>query len=278
MAVTAAALFLLVAPPALLLPDQVPEAVSRAESPEQRLARLHADLAAGRAVTLLGEGGPPAWSRWVLAEAAPTRQPLAGAALSVHSYRLSLLELMPAVPLDRYRFSVEILHESGAEGHIGLYLLHSDHDASGHHHWLCSLTFSDHSRNARALRAREKPPAVAWMRVHVVRSDPDAPNPGGAAELPVRHPFDPDCLHVGRRSWRRLAVEITPEGVAAFFGDEPIGAFDWEALHASAARACGADGREPVAFRGPRLGLGLYLLASSAGFRRATLAPLPQRN
>jgi serine/threonine protein kinase len=130
-------------------------ALTRGPSPEQlnsrkqqeALAEISHDLASGRAVDLIGDGGAPRYYRWITAVASQsTLIESEDGCFHVHSDGVSLLELAPGMPGMAFRFRAELLHRNSMGGHgtIGLYIAHTRFDSkNGMGHEFYHLGFND---------------------------------------------------------------------------------------------------------------------------------------
>jgi hypothetical protein len=107
------------------------------------------------------------------------------------------------------------------------------------------------------------------------------------ASTPISRPkeFRPALPEPGRPApWRRLEVEVTPEGVKAYWGLTPEGrdlvaevpTADLVEKMAFVKKLNPGFAGFPAEFR-PRSGLGLYVLHGKVSFRRIVLQPLAGR-
>src|SRR5262249_61874044 len=64
------------------------------------------------AVTLIGETGPPRWSRWVLGEEGPKASRFRDGTFTISTTQFRLLELMPEMPAGGYRCHAEVRQDS----------------------------------------------------------------------------------------------------------------------------------------------------------------------
>jgi serine/threonine-protein kinase len=246
-------------------------------------------------VTLLGETGAPKFSRWIVRG---TQDSAPDAPYSIHSGKISLLELLPEPPLDRYRFRAEVRHEKSNVGEVGIYCGRTRHALPGGDvHGYCAVKFADWGTNARDPKAKqpqaerlivngnlvekvkpddakvEKPSARVHMDLYL--HSEGQPKVHVCHQLNISKQFVPfQSTHAP--NWRKLAVEVTPNMLRCFWEGELIGALG------KADRI--EHGRTLLLHRPilkearfefpPRGGLGLYLDESSASFRNVVVEPL----
>jgi hypothetical protein len=249
--------------------------------PDRPVKETQRRLAAGQPVTLIGETGPPHWSR------SPTEKEVRSAAgardkpFTMSSIEPSLLELLPDPQLPRYRFRAEVRHETGdGLGVVGIYFAYSQYvTAKGVEHRFWVLDFNDiqgvsRRRDAQgrelqevALRCRRYRP---WGEMPVCKLS-ITPGPHQWKHFaPAAPPDDPT------QTWRRLAVEVTPEKVRAFWEGEAIGEVSSEQLRKVSREILTEplDPIDPPAGDAPGVALGLYVHRSTATFRSVVIEPL----
>src|SRR5262249_32950515 len=111
---SAAAAFLLLAAMAVPValhyadPDRPLKVAPHAADPARPSKAARARLAGGEPVPRIGETGRPAWYRWKAAEGSFQDSPWGDGTCHVHSFSLTLLELLPDPMCERFRFSVEV--------------------------------------------------------------------------------------------------------------------------------------------------------------------------
>src|SRR5262249_6242710 len=107
-------------------------------------------LARGETATLLGEGGPPGWSRWTSGEDAATVTAKEDRPFAVATFAAAMLKLLPDPKTDRYRLSAEVRHDEAADvSEVGVYFGFGTQPTAGGaaHYWL-TVAFADRGRNA----------------------------------------------------------------------------------------------------------------------------------
>jgi hypothetical protein len=266
-----------------LSPDPSPNARSDplAHDQDQALKAIRSQLAEGRTVTLIGDKGEPPWKRWILEEAGVNRPREANGGFSFHSYKFGMLELLPDPPTSGYRFSAEVRHDGSESGYVGIYFGHSQQDLTdGRHHWFCTVRFADKGRNAVMLKDEENQPCSLVRLVLYHHGEAEPAYHTDSTE--VKKTFRPDSL-TGKKSWRQLAVEVTPATFRAYWGPDCFGELPRAELLQRARNLCLSPPNLKLPQRKlqlppevcvPRHGLGLFVQGGSASFRRVRVQPL----
>jgi hypothetical protein len=252
---------------------------ARLLDPDRPPAAARAELAAGRAVTLVPEEGPPRWSRWAVGGGSVDRAPDGKAFCLSTMQSPCLLELLPGPLPAAYWFRAAIRHEGTATpGQVGLYFAgHQQATGGGPEHGYCTVEFNDLRRQAEDPVTREP---RGWVKLRVWRC---RPGDGVAAWLypPVVKPFTPALpgLRGEPPAWRQVAVRVTPDQVQVFWENELAGSASREELDDYCRRVNGlADRSNP--WPGPRSaftpsgGLGLFLSRGKASFRSVVVEPI----
>jgi len=211
-------------------------AFARPVDPPDPQEEIERRLAKGEAVTLIGETGLPTWHRWALGPASLTTSGVyldGTAAFKPDDY--SLLELVSDPMTDRYRLTAEVRDDTPTNAvsdelrTVGLYCgyRHAQLPDVGEVHRFMSIEFADrmlpkdirpnrpHQHRARAelkTIGRAVNDATAGLESHwfgAVRFDPTE-NTHDVSEKPFR-------------SWRTITVEVTPEGLEAYWGTKATG-------------------------------------------------------
>ncbi|HKB41853.1 MAG TPA: serine/threonine-protein kinase [Gemmataceae bacterium] len=248
--------------------------------PIRELEQIQRQLAAGHAVTLISDTGPPRWSHYQAGRATARASAASDEPFFLTTHQTILLELLPDPNRQRYRFTAEVRHNNSynPNGEVGIYFAHSRHGtAQGEQHCFCTLTFDDrHSKDAR------RAPNVA------VKSNPVAldlrrysePNPGPYRNLSTRvlsQYFTPAVPSKGAGPWRQLAVEVTPEKIRFRWErgswSEPLSR---QELRKRAGEIL-AHSQDPTDLQpefAPEEALGLFVSSGSASFRQVVVEPL----
>jgi serine/threonine-protein kinase len=249
--------------------------VSHVTDPDRPLYALQHELAAGRPVTLVGETGIPAWFRWDFGTGMLQTSVHEDGCMLLIGLEPALLDLLPDPQLQSYRFSAEVRHdESTKGGAAGIFFLHSAYPwVEGPEHFFCTLVFDDH-------RALYEHPATGAMTsralVHVRHARYRARNDTAVMAPTEYYPLPPTNR---APPWRKVAVEVTPQTVRAYWEGRLLGGLSTAEIRArfqdvkrGVAQAPGAT--SPDLGCSPRLGLGLFVTGGSASFRRVRVEPL----
>lgn len=251
--------------------------------------RIEADLARGRAVTLIGMTGEPRWSRWRAGGARSHAGLGEDLTFAVTSWKLGLLELVRNPRSPRYRFAAQVRHDHSdvLKGEIGIYFARSPSWGNpAEIQVFTQLAFNAiRGRAERMARLRDgiRPSRLPKDDVVQITSHihVDAPSPndvdrrlGGVA--------GPDLLQLGEGNgrWHDLEVTVTPELVSARWDGQPFEISTARIqeiidvhLTRFPPRAESPLARGFSAEFNPRGGLGLYIWRGSASFRAVTITP-----
>jgi hypothetical protein len=247
------------------------------------VAGARASLAAGKAVTLVGPAGAPAYQRWRLGPGEVRTLKDHGGAFAIVSRGYAFLELFPDPGIDGYTLSAEVRHveAAGAINVPPVPMLHTaglyvgyDHRAwqdESQVHTFGAIAFSDflpanaaHTdifyRDMILYERRLQPTVTKRFSVGSTKGDP-AGFPG---------------------PWRPLAITLTPGAVAVASRGHPFASQDENALRARSDRLqAWADQRAPgLRLHGwsSRRPLGVWVNGSCAAIRNVTITPLPPPN
>jgi serine/threonine protein kinase len=239
--------------------------------PDRPLKKMERELARGESVTLIGEAGRPKWYRWGLGEDKIMMESVApDKPYSFMTPDFGRLFLLNSPRRSHYRFSAEVRHDSSFDmGEAGLLFAHGPH--AGGSCW-CELTFAD-----RGKAAHRVPGAEAGEVRLTLKRFADRPTPGKEYQFlsAVRKRFTPAEDRRGETDvWRQLAIEVTPEGLEAFWECKSIGKLSRDTLLESSMMLELRPPAPPFAFA-PEGALGLYVFQGMASFRRVVVEPLP---
>jgi tRNA A-37 threonylcarbamoyl transferase component Bud32 len=214
-------------------------------------------------------GPPPPGSRWLAGEKDATILPVPpGEPFSCQSGQLSLLELRTAPPWKRYRFEAEVRHESSTDGSAGIFFAYLRRDSpQGLYHTFWVLGFADWGGQA------------GTVDLDACRLQDAEPHRISEASLGPPVLQFPSVQQTGPpKRWRKLAVEVTPDEVRAFWEQDtqPIRKVPQEQLEAQGARLLSRIGLEQTEDRfTPDTSLGLYVQGGAASFQNVVLKQLP---
>src|SRR5205823_5144431 len=88
--------------------------------PDRPVRELEGQLAGGRPAELIGDNGPPRWWRWQTGADGGQTSVGPDGTFSVHTWTLSLVELLRDPRCDRYHICAEVRHRRGSlRGEVG---------------------------------------------------------------------------------------------------------------------------------------------------------------
>jgi hypothetical protein len=236
-------------------------------------------LSPDKPTALVGDTGLPRWKpEWLLGQDTGRTAIGREGMFTLTAWRNpSLLQLLPAVPFPRYRFTAWVCHEAseGFEGEVGLYFAHHRQPTErGLAHLFVQVSYNDVTPSKSYVRMR---PYVVYLGGQALEFDQHR---AGGVSLRFGDQAGP-----GMKKWRLLAVEVTPEAVAGTWEDAPLGVVTTEKVTAGTANGLRELGRRhPDDARLPTLtvapdyggGLGLYVRGGAASFRSVSIEPLSQ--
>jgi serine/threonine-protein kinase len=258
--------------------------------PDRRAKAIEQELAQGRAVVLIGETGGPRWSRPRVPTDPAQALTAPDGTFRVKSWGFSLQELVRDPQSESYRLNAEVRHEDSHEhGEVGLYVAHRAYSGlPSHIHQYIRLVFND-VRVPQVVQLPGRKPLdflgqpLCFHPVLYADGGPKGPL-GGSLSGWRRRCYTP--AGPGRTTWRRLAVEVTPEEVRAFWEDHrPAGGLPVQKVVKETEEVLtklGAnDPGHPFVGRVrsdfvARGGLGLYVYRGSAAFRSVVIEPLQE--
>jgi serine/threonine-protein kinase len=235
-------------------------------------------LADGKPVTLIGETGPPRYSRLVPLEDMIVTSTATKEAYSFNAMGRGRLELLSKVPVPAYRFSAKVKHTIApnkgcdALSDTGIYFAYTK---KGDESCWCDLGFADRGDLAHVPTMGNKSLVglTIWHCAHQLKPESDHYQ---KSSVPKPYSFEPDPDD----NWRTLAVEVRPESIRAFWGDGDksvlIGQVTPAELLKISGRLVGVDGLgpKPVFEFAPQGGLGLFVNHGAAAFRDVVIEPL----
>jgi serine/threonine-protein kinase len=263
-----------------LLGALIAPVVAYFREPARKLDASFKALRQGKPVTLIGRDGGPAWFQVIPPLGDTKTETAPDGTFSVTALRFALVELLPDPQLERYRFSAEVRHDTGAgpSGKVGIYFAGSKRStAEGQivdDFW--GIDFNDivdmsRPRQLGDLEGRTGNPVLCFIERHL-RSEQDVVK----HKIPKLERRFPRSL----LAWRKVAVLVTPERIKAFWDHEFIGELSLIELMKSSERLDEAApvqaGLKPIF--APRGALGLYVFNAAASFRSVKVEPLEQDN
>jgi hypothetical protein len=230
-------------------------------------------------VALLGPDSSRPAPRWVLGKGSVAAGEGGALSVEVESGSVGLLELADPPPWDRYRFQVDV-QDAGETGTVGIYFGGvQEANAAGLDWWFCELTFAEREDGRPGNGKR----GIASLIVRRHWEATDRLPFDGQTAVPPDSSFPPS-----RGARRRLAVEVTPDKVCAFwegqqwpFASIPHAATMEEHQKNLISMPPPPDGRPPVPVGNPpgisaKGGLGVVCEQGKALFSGAVLEPLPE--
>jgi serine/threonine-protein kinase len=272
---------------------------------QEVLDEIQHGLAAGKPMTLVGATGRARWSQWLVGKDRARLGLELGGEFNVETFHLGLLELVRDPQHTSFRFAGEVRLDAANNGEVGLYFLGEQRNtAQGPEQYCYALTFAEHGQGPLGGRVllkliRHRDPvngqglfnwdfymqeirALPRPRQHVLQAAAvqGLVVPGSGltppAEAAVALGVATYPIFVGQ--WRRLVVDVTPEGIAASFDGAPLPtnlhAKMRPALHTVWRAQFPAEAANPPPTLAPRSSLGLLVRRADAGFRNVTVTPL----
>ncbi|HEY7314250.1 MAG TPA: serine/threonine-protein kinase [Gemmataceae bacterium] len=259
--------------------------------PERPIRDIEDRLGRGQTVTLIGQTGRPAWFAHGAGGKASQVSQRADGAFTLHTWNLALLELVRDPRQKSYRLQAETRQEnSGDLGEVGVYFASRKvSTAGGDVHSFIQWTFNDiddirkqYDRLPDKLRRLQPPPQgnPVQLQAHLY-VEGDAASPWEHRIGCVSGVFQP--AGYGKTDWRKIAVEVTPQSIRAFWEDRLAGEIPTARLaqlvkeNLDTTRKNQPDNPFVNALAPdfvPRGTLGLYVHRGSASFRRVVLKPL----
>jgi hypothetical protein len=223
-----------------------------------------------------GTGELPGPWRWFGDNATLKRDPK-DECFTVETAGVAMLELTADTGCDRYRLSAEVRHNAAVgNSHAGLYFGGRDVPIGGTpYRGYYTFTFADRVKG-------KTNQFVGHARMRYCCSAADAKF---VSDIEIRRPgieFTAESNLKDPAPWRKIALEITPDGVRAVGpegGDEKAlraSIEDLLAAQTGLAAVPYAPQGVPVEFR-PRTGIGIIVVCGEASFRHVVLEPLPEK-
>ncbi|MCI0459493.1 MAG: serine/threonine protein kinase [Gemmataceae bacterium] len=208
-------------------------------------------------------GGPPPAARYLLGQQdGPGGPPREGEPFALRGKQLTMLEL-PTGPLTPpYRFEAEVRQVGAQAGtQVGISLGHSRREVNGQTYLhFCRLAVSDSGKSVKVNFA---------LQAGLMGSQ-------GWATAPLAKPryFSPAPPDAARNPAHKLAVEVAPETIRAYWGPELIASLRCQVVENLAQRQFPKESARPfVPFQH---GLGLFVCQGEAVFTNVRVLSLPQ--
>ena len=185
----------------------------------------------------------------------------------------ALLELLPDPGCGHYRLEAEVSHRAG--GRAGLFVGYQQREAEGvRNHYLCRYAFSDqealpmtHTSQTRHQHGQLESPPLSGDTSGADQTRQFRIRDAGGSVLHRRGEQD---------SVAKVALEVSPEGISAFWEEQPIGSIPWSELQTAAGelarvKPLDPDGEPTFQARAP---LGVLVERGAAAFRNVVVRPV----
>jgi tRNA A-37 threonylcarbamoyl transferase component Bud32 len=255
---------------------------------ERRLARRES-------VTLIGESGAPAWSRWVVGKQKSLVDSAPDGAFQFHCWGVALLELVRDPRTDHYRFRAEVRHEEDSEvgsGGVGVYFGRNGYASpNGPVQVYVQINFNDiHSKAEKVRNENIDRPNARQLKIPVPIANPlemqafewgqDAGASAGAiGDIASKDLFQPRGRN--KTQYRSLIIEVAPAEIRVFWdgNGQPSLTVPTKQIEESLRIAFDNSQRTPLPMPDvpfafvPRGGLGLHVANGAASFRNVRVEP-----
>jgi hypothetical protein len=233
------------------------------EAQEKALAEIKRDLAARKPRVLIGETGPPEYSRFRTVRHRPPFGPPGASPFFLEAYGdfYVLLELVPDPQQEAFRFTAQVSFRTTNEGEAGLYFLGEERlTKQGPAQVFMAITFADQGSLAAKARLR------TWFY-----REPTPTNPPRRLESP--NPSIPD-LALDRKIWHSLAVEVRPQSIGISCDGKAFPKLRLAEEKQRLAPWWTATLHTPPPSLAPRNSLGVFVRRGPAKFKNVIITPL----
>jgi serine/threonine-protein kinase len=248
--------------------------------PDRPVKAAQDRLARGKAVTLVGDKGPPAWFRWSFGEDVALASSGRDLPFFISTLDAGQLKLLHSPQQPRFRFTAETRHDEVIDmGLVGIYFGFTTlPNSKGVAHYWFQLSYADRGRNANMHFGPEQNfkgvPKYSKVSLTVHRYTDGR---FSTLETPLFKTFVAS-LNTQPTPWRSLAVEVTPEGIQALWEGVPLlkQPQPTAALVQQINRFLPVDPADPkVQFQfQPEGSLGLYVSRGKGSFRNVMVQPM----
>ncbi len=198
----------------------------RALTPEEKVGRMMAELAAGKSITLIGPTGLPVWHETVIGHATVDQPEKIGGAAGVTSFGRAVVRLATAIPIPRYQIEVELEDVDGVSKpgpgepyhEFGLIVAAATSRTADGRTVIQGIEFNYHDMDRATAFRRVPPPSTLNVAYVAYRSDePTNRHVDGITSCK----FPSSRVPPARGVSRLLRVRVTPVAVEAFFETAP---------------------------------------------------------
>lgn len=188
---------------------------------------IRKELAAGRAVALVGETGLPRVHHSILEKDTLDLSPLGDGTASFHAFNVGLIELFPDPGREHYRVDLQLRQLQSRAGdnpqgpdmeYVGFYFGYSElASETSIDHAMFALTFKDYPPPVRN-PPKKTPQRAVFFKALEFYVDQKRITPTDSGNIAALR-FTPKAVHPG--DWRPISVEFTEEGVGISWLDDP---------------------------------------------------------
>jgi serine/threonine-protein kinase len=211
---------------------------TRPPQPADPLVEIEKELGAKGEVDLLPDGGLPRWSEWVFGDGSmPVVLDGKPSAISIKSFELGALALMPAVRQTKYELRARIKHEDGTGSPIaGIFFGHHEYPTNnGLVHFFVEVSFAEmcygpnnppdgfHADEAMGNRQLE-------LNVRRIRQI-DSKNNQDYIWAPLLKMGFPVRRQGDRSAWRDVAVQVSATDISLFWNRVQVGSVPWSKVY-----------------------------------------------
>ena len=247
--------------------------------PDRRLQTIYREITENKQALLIKDAGPPRWSRLIVGEADARVSQISNVPFTFETWgHYCLLELLPDPHLTRYRFSAEVHHQEGTDfSEVGIFFgCRKQFTPQGRQVYeFYKLAFHDFVTIAGRDPRGKLDQSQAHLNYHFRWTKEDGDPIERIESTGIVENFTP----AGRQkwqTWRKLAVNVTPDGIECFWEGKSLGSVRREQLENIAGEAQSRKPGPPVDPLGfsPSGSLGLYVSKGSAWFQSVAIVSL----
>jgi eukaryotic-like serine/threonine-protein kinase len=261
--------------------------------PDRALAALQAAIGRGEPVQVIGENGPPLWSRWRVRETGNAVVAHDGYFTMDAMDEVAMLDLARELPISTYRVRTWVRHNKTVhDGLAGIYVgARSASGAGQTAHLFFALRYDGITDVVGRIPKLPEfdlvlPPGnpvtlETFLHVARERAPPWAEDFGGVGGVhikPTGHGVD---------EWRKLEIAVGENSLRASINGVPLKAFRFDVYHGILERGLAAvSAGDPVERQlvdslprqfDPQGSLGLYIAQSSVSFSDFTITPITEQ-
>jgi serine/threonine-protein kinase len=262
------------------------------EDPDRPVKEIEEQLARHNPVTLIGETGEPAWSRFETGADASQTSRAADDAFTLSTWGRAMLVLVRDPQVERYQFHADVRHEKGGDlGEVGLVIGLTAYPAGDDVlYFFVRAAFDDIKDVTKSLGERPAgvklppPPKANPVRLGARLYTDRKPRPLWDEEIQGVAPELFQAAGASGGPWRTLKLDVTPQSIRATWGKKDVvgelPAVDLETNTLEALNRMQGRKAQGPPLRGisprfnPRAPLGLYVNKGSASFRRVMIEPI----